>query len=169
MGSGVAVLGLSCLAACGISVPRLGIEPVCPALHGGSLTTGTPDKSLLIFINKELLSTQCSVKVYFDFYIYKYHKNGNFKSKYKQTALYFLFAPPCSVIHISQRVDGPFWRLLPQMSYDMSPAVNMEMDQHQEGIYTSFVERGRCVCRLPPVHVAFSRSTDSTVGGTNVL
>ena len=164
MGSVVAVLRLSCLAACGILVPWLGIDPVSPALHGGFLTTGTPEKSLLIFIKKELLSTQYYVKVYFDFYIYKYHKNGNFKSKYKQTTLYFLFAPPCSVIHISQRVDAPLWRLFLQMSYDMSPAVNMEVDQQQEGVHMSFVERGRWVCRFPAVHVAFSRSTDSTGG-----
>ena len=50
------------------------------------------------------------------------------------------------------------------MSYDMSAAVNMEMDQHQEGVHTSFVERGRWVCRFPAVHVAFSRSTDSAGG-----
>ena len=57
MGSVVAVLRLSCLAACGILVPWLGIEPASPALHGGFLTTGTPEKSLLFYINKELLST----------------------------------------------------------------------------------------------------------------
>ena len=40
-----------------------------PALHGGFLTTGTPEKSLFILINKELWSTQYYLKVYFDFYI----------------------------------------------------------------------------------------------------
>ena len=37
--------GLSCPAACGILVPRPGIEPVSPALEGGFLTTGPPGKS----------------------------------------------------------------------------------------------------------------------------
>lgn len=50
------------------------------------------------------------------------------------------------------------------MSYDMSPAVDVEMDQHQEGIYKSFVERGRCVCRFLAVQLAFSWSTDSMGG-----
>ena len=43
-GSLVAVLGLSCPAACGILVPRQGIEPMSPALEGGFLTTGPPGK-----------------------------------------------------------------------------------------------------------------------------
>ena len=38
--------GLSCPAACGILVPRLGIEPTSPALEGGFFTTGPPGKSL---------------------------------------------------------------------------------------------------------------------------
>ena len=42
----VAMLRLSCSAACGIYVPRPGIEPVSPALQGGFLTTGPPGKSL---------------------------------------------------------------------------------------------------------------------------
>ena len=36
---------LSCLAACGILVPRTGIEPMFPALQGGLLTTGPPGRS----------------------------------------------------------------------------------------------------------------------------
>ena len=67
MGSVVAMLGLSCLAACGILVPWLGIEPTSPALHGGFLTTGTPEKSLLFYINKELLSTSTMWKYIFIF------------------------------------------------------------------------------------------------------
>ena len=43
--SAVAVHGLSCPAACGILVPRPGIEPASPALEGGFLTTGPPGKS----------------------------------------------------------------------------------------------------------------------------
>ena len=38
--------GLSCPTACGILVPRPGIEPMSPALEGGSSTTGPPGKSL---------------------------------------------------------------------------------------------------------------------------
>ena len=37
--------GLSCLAACGILIPRPGIEPSSPALEGGLSTTGLPGKS----------------------------------------------------------------------------------------------------------------------------
>ena len=37
--------GLSCLTACGILVPQLGIELSSPALHGRFLTTGLPEKS----------------------------------------------------------------------------------------------------------------------------
>ena len=44
-GSVVAAYGLSCPEACGILVPRPGIEPVSPALEGGFLTTGPPGKS----------------------------------------------------------------------------------------------------------------------------
>ena len=42
----VVVPGLSCSAACGILVPRSGIEPMSPALQGRFLTTGPPVKSL---------------------------------------------------------------------------------------------------------------------------
>ena len=35
----------SVVAACGILVPRPGIEPASPALEGGFLTTGPPGKS----------------------------------------------------------------------------------------------------------------------------
>ena len=34
-------------------LPGPGIEPVCPALAGGFLTTGLPEKPLLIFIIRE--------------------------------------------------------------------------------------------------------------------
>ena len=44
-GSVVVAHGLSCHAACGILVPRPGIEPESPALEGGFLTTGPPGKS----------------------------------------------------------------------------------------------------------------------------
>ena len=51
-GSVVAVHGLSCPTACGILVPRPGIEPASPALEGGFLTTGPPGKSPLLLILK---------------------------------------------------------------------------------------------------------------------
>ena len=38
----------SCGMACGILVPRPGIEPESPALEGGFLTTGPPGKSLYV-------------------------------------------------------------------------------------------------------------------------
>ena len=44
-GSLVVAHGLSCPEACGILVPRPGIEPASPALEGGFLTTGPPGKS----------------------------------------------------------------------------------------------------------------------------
>ena len=43
----VVVHGLSCPVACGILVPRPGIEPLSPSLEGGFLTSGPPGKSLL--------------------------------------------------------------------------------------------------------------------------
>ena len=47
---------LRCPAACEILVPRLGIEPMSPALQGGFLTTGPPGKSLgYIFKKKKKL------------------------------------------------------------------------------------------------------------------
>ena len=45
LGSAAVVRGLSCPAACGILVPRPGMEPVSPALEGGFFTTGPPGKS----------------------------------------------------------------------------------------------------------------------------
>ena len=45
MCSVVTACGLSCPVACGILVPRPGIEPASPALEGGFLTTGPPGKS----------------------------------------------------------------------------------------------------------------------------
>ena len=55
-GSVVAAHGLSCPAACGILVPRPGIEPVSPALEGGFLNTGPPGKSqLCTFLRKRII------------------------------------------------------------------------------------------------------------------
>ena len=48
-GSVVVAHGLSCPTACGILVPRQGIEPASPALEGRFLTTGPPGKSPQIF------------------------------------------------------------------------------------------------------------------------
>ena len=48
-GSLVDAHGLSCPVACGILVPRPGIEPASPALEGGFFTTGPPGKSLPTF------------------------------------------------------------------------------------------------------------------------
>ena len=45
-GSVVAARRLSCPTACGILVPRPGIEPASPALEGRLLTTAPPGKSL---------------------------------------------------------------------------------------------------------------------------
>ena len=42
-GSVVVARGLSCPAACGILVPRPGMEPVSPALQDGFSTTGPPE------------------------------------------------------------------------------------------------------------------------------
>ena len=46
MSSVVAAHRVSCSAACGILVPRPGIEPESPALQDRFLTTGPPGKSL---------------------------------------------------------------------------------------------------------------------------
>ena len=47
--------GLSCSVACGILVPRPGIELMSPALEGRFLTTGPTGKSLLgLFLNSFL-------------------------------------------------------------------------------------------------------------------
>ena len=54
MGSLVAAPGLSCPVACGILVPRPGIEPLFPALEGGFLTTGPPGQSLHRLLNSPL-------------------------------------------------------------------------------------------------------------------
>ena len=43
--SAIVACRLCCPAACGISVPWPGIEPVSPALEGGFFTTGPPGKS----------------------------------------------------------------------------------------------------------------------------
>ena len=53
VGSVVVVCGLSCPAACGILVPRPGIEPTSSALEGGVLTTGPPGKSLFLSFEEE--------------------------------------------------------------------------------------------------------------------
>ena len=47
VGSVVVAHRLSCPGACGILVPRPGIEPASPALEGGFFTTGPPGKSPL--------------------------------------------------------------------------------------------------------------------------
>ena len=47
----VAARGLSCPVACGILVVRPEIEPMSPALEGGSFTTGPPEKSSFLFWN----------------------------------------------------------------------------------------------------------------------
>ena len=44
----VVVHGLSCPTACGILVPRPGIEPMPPVLEGGFSTTGPPGKSSMV-------------------------------------------------------------------------------------------------------------------------
>ena len=62
-GSFVATRGLSCPAACGILVPRPGIEPTSPTLEGGFLTTGSPGKSPWFFLN-------------FDFVYYNQYSSG---------------------------------------------------------------------------------------------
>ena len=46
-GSGVVPHQLTCRAACGLLVPRPGIEPMAPVLAGRFLTTEPPGKSLL--------------------------------------------------------------------------------------------------------------------------
>ena len=53
----VAARGLSCPAACGILVPQPGMEPTSPALEGGFLTTGPPEKSLLLNPNERVSGT----------------------------------------------------------------------------------------------------------------
>ena len=52
----VAMGGLSCPVACGILVPRSGIEPVSRALEGGFSTTGPPGKSQLLPLNLSISS-----------------------------------------------------------------------------------------------------------------
>ena len=48
----------SCLEACGILVPQLGIKPTSPELEGGFLTTGPPGKSLSQFFFLSVLYPQ---------------------------------------------------------------------------------------------------------------
>ena len=50
VGSVVVAHGLSCPAACGILVPRAGMEPASPALEGEFFTTGPRVKSLDLLI-----------------------------------------------------------------------------------------------------------------------
>ena len=52
--SAVEARGLS-PAACGVLVPRLGIEPVSPALEGALFTTGPPGKSLSTVISLKII------------------------------------------------------------------------------------------------------------------
>ena len=51
----VVVYRLSCPATCGILVPQPGIKPASPELEGGFLTTGPQGKSLLHYLDSELL------------------------------------------------------------------------------------------------------------------
>ena len=48
--------GLSCPTACGILVPRPGIEPASPALEGGFFTTGPPGNSRTLLFKKKNLT-----------------------------------------------------------------------------------------------------------------
>ena len=57
----IAACGLSWPEACGILVPWTGIEPVSPALEGGFLTTGPPEKSLLYYNLTNLIFCNLSV------------------------------------------------------------------------------------------------------------
>ena len=50
----VKLYGLSCSAACGISVHQPGVEPIFPAFEDGFLTTEPPGKSLGIQFYKQL-------------------------------------------------------------------------------------------------------------------
>ena len=59
-GSVVVAHGLSCPAACGILVPRPGIEPVSPAQEGRFSTTGPPGKSLAYGFCHGLLVLNCN-------------------------------------------------------------------------------------------------------------
>ena len=54
---------LSCPAACGILVPRPGIEPASPALKGGFFTTGPPGKFLLYYFKKGTNATEMQKKI----------------------------------------------------------------------------------------------------------
>ena len=51
----VVVHWLNCPVACGILVPRPGIEPTSPALEGGFFTTGPPGKSQFPVFEPHLL------------------------------------------------------------------------------------------------------------------
>ena len=62
-GSVAAARRLSCPGACGILVPRPGIEPAFPALEGGFLTTGPPGKSLLFVFLKNFYPLSFLYKV----------------------------------------------------------------------------------------------------------
>ena len=56
VGSVVVAHRLSCPVACGILVPRPGIEPTSPALEGRFFTAGPPGKSLFfMLLNTDLL------------------------------------------------------------------------------------------------------------------
>ena len=54
---------LSCSVACGILVPRPGIEPMSPALEGGFLTIGPPGESL-IYILRRIFWQLCGILSY---------------------------------------------------------------------------------------------------------
>ena len=53
----------SCLEACGILVPQLGIKPTSPELEGGFLTTGPPGKSLSQFFFLSFCAVSSEVRI----------------------------------------------------------------------------------------------------------
>ena len=74
-GTGSAVLthGLSCLVACEMLVPRPGIKLLSPALDGGFLTTGPPEKVPVFFFNLVLIiwsTLQLYVNLRINFFIF---------------------------------------------------------------------------------------------------
>ena len=64
VGSVAVACRLSCSEACGILVPRPGIEPASPALEGGFLNTVPPGKSLCISYSFIYSITKCLWSAY---------------------------------------------------------------------------------------------------------
>ena len=67
--SGVVARELSCPEACGILVPRSGIQPMSPVLTGGFLTTGLqskPQSNIYCILNNDevVTSYQCAAIYY---------------------------------------------------------------------------------------------------------